>query len=144
MVTIAGSGDGGRRIIESRQNVNVVAELRKRREARRHIEVSTGAARNPISLWNTIAVKPENESALDRFVGHFGRGIRTRCVCGPLRVEHAHQRRESHLNGRSRQRDALQERSARHSDPLSDYLRHEPVLLRWEIPATLPLRLSVL
>ena len=88
-------------------------------EARREVEVRAGLARDPVALGDAIAVEPENEAALD---GLLRRRLRRHRPCRG--VEHAHQRRQADLDGAAGERQPLKKSPARHTEALSDYLRH--------------------
>ena len=125
VVAVAGAGGIGRLVVQAAENVDVVAERGQRAEARREVIVGTGLAGNPIPLGDAVAVEPEDEAALDGFRRHAIGGI------GRARgVEHAHQRRQTDLHRAAGQREPLKESPARHTEALSDYLRHSPLLPR--------------
>src|SRR5262249_38318995 len=88
--------------------------------------------RNPIPLGNSVAVEPEDETALDCLLSAI-RGGRVRSA---LRVEHRNQRRQPDHDPGARCGQSLQQGSAGNSNAIRDYLRHEQSVPGLEIPST--------
>ena len=122
---LPGPGTDGRRVVQAAEDVDVVAERRERREAGRDVEIRAGLRRDPVALRDAVAVEPEDEAALDRLLNVLAAapgGVRR-----AVRIEHAHERRQSDLNSAPGERDTLQERPARKSSRvLVITLRHYP------------------
>src|SRR5262245_66188089 len=107
MMSVPRPGHGGGGIVQTADHMDIPAEWGKRRKARRHPIVRPGFRWNPIPLGNAITIEPEEEAVFD-FV--FVQAGSIRCS---VSVEHRNERRQSHTDTGTRQREALQKSAPR-------------------------------
>ena len=97
-------GHAGRRIIDTAEHVDILAEPGQRLQTGRHLVVGTVFAWDPVLLDDPIAVEPQHKSGLDRPGG-------STCLSrigGPAGIDHRLERRQPDLNRRTRQAHAPQ------------------------------------
>ena len=106
-MAVAWSGQARGIVVEPADHVDIVAKRRQRSEAWRQAKAGTGLGRNPVTLWNSVAVEPQHETVFDRRFRHFT-GSCTLCrIGGAGGVEHRYQRRQTNP-GATRQRETLE------------------------------------
>ena len=115
VMAVAGSRQSRRGIVESAEDVNIVAKLCQGRQAGRQMKIAAGLFGNPITLRDAVAVEPQDEAVFDRR----GSGIRSR-VGGSSGVEHRNQRRQTHRDCCSRRGEPPKEAAAGNPISFSD------------------------
>src|SRR5581483_2665590 len=110
---------GRRRVIGPAQYVDILAPGSDWREAGGHVVIRAFRLRNPVTLGDTIPVKPQYKPGFDRLCGAF--------ACGGVRragrIEHRNERWQTNNDPRAGGRHSFEQRPARSPNAVCNYLR---------------------
>src|SRR5260221_12926564 len=129
-MAVAGTRQTRRRVVETGDDMNVLAERRQRVEAGSEFEIRSGLTWDPVFSRNAVAIEPENEAGLDPAGSYLAR----RRICGTVGVEHAFESRHADTDHGSGKAHPPQKSSPRNRFDCSHFSR--PLLetaWRWQL-----------